>query len=124
MSKLLFATNTSMYDTYIHRHTCTDTNVHTYIHTYSIYTHIHTCTHTHTHNTYILLHSPMPSRGYEVKTTMYTMILDVTTVQPRLIPQVSIILLIDVVNDRLPATCEKQWSDMLIASHQNFILVI
>ena len=54
----------------------------------------------------------MPSWGYEVETTMYTMILNVTTVQPRLISKVSIILFIDVVNDRLSAICEKWLIDI------------
>ena len=100
--------------THTHTHTHTHAHIHTHTHTHKTHntqnTHTHTYTHTHTHthtHTQYTLYSPMPSRGYKVKATMYTMILDVTTVQPRLIPEVSIILLIDVVNDRLPATCEK-----------------
>lgn len=50
------------------------------------------------------MHLPMTNRVDEVQTTVNPMVFYVPTVQPWLITQVLIIFLIDIVNDRLPAT--------------------
>ena len=70
----------------------------------------------------------MASRGYKVKTTVDTMILNVTPVQSRLIPKVSVVLLINVVNDRLPTVGEciynKQYNGLFRLTHKSYTIVL